>query len=235
MKSEMIFRNVNEIKVTFTEWLHPERIEISKKTDKIEAFEYFVTKVYDMMGKPEENDLSISKLQFLLFLTQSASLHKRVNKSDIGLLKLFDNWIPMAYGHMERDILKYHRVNDGEFNGFKIKTHGTERYIISCTKSIDDYSQIISPINKEIDDSLSHLLSINPEILNHTLGSLSEIVSDYSSFKAGWYELRKHLENGGNNSDLKSIDFKYFLDMGFDDISSDDNFRYFKLNYFRLI
>ena len=51
MKSEMIFRNVNEIKVTFTEWLHPERIEISKKTDKIEAFEYFVTKVYDMMGK----------------------------------------------------------------------------------------------------------------------------------------------------------------------------------------
>lgn len=122
----MIFRSVDEIRVPFNEWLRPERIKVSIKTKKIEAFEYFVMKVYDSMGRPEKNNLSMIKLQAILFLAMSAYLKNKKDENDIGLLSIFDNWYAMPYGNIERDIFNYYKANDGQFNGFKINTHCLE-------------------------------------------------------------------------------------------------------------
>jgi hypothetical protein len=82
--------------------------------------------IYDKMGKPKENDLSMIKLQALLFLAMSAYLKNKKDENDIGLLSIFDNWYAMPYGNIERDIFEYYRKNDGQFNGFKINVHGLE-------------------------------------------------------------------------------------------------------------
>jgi len=121
----MIYSKVEDVKIPFNEWLLPENIKIIKP-EKIEAFEYFVMNIYNRMGKPEKNDLSMIKLQSLLFLAMSAYLKNKKDENDIGLLSIFDNWYAMPYGNIERDIFEYYRKNDGQFNGFKINVHGLE-------------------------------------------------------------------------------------------------------------
>jgi hypothetical protein len=121
----MIYSKVEDVKIPFNEWLRPENIKIIKP-EKIEAFEYFVMNIYNRMGKPEKNDLSMIKLQSLLFLAMSAYLKNKKDENDIGLLSIFDNWYAMPYGNIEKDIFDYHRKNDGQFNGFKVNVHGLE-------------------------------------------------------------------------------------------------------------
>jgi hypothetical protein len=121
----MIYSKVEDVKIPFNEWLRPENIKIIKP-EKIEAFEYFVMNIYNRMDKPEKNDLSMIKLQSLLFLTMSAYLKNKKDENDIGLLSIFDNWYAMPYGNIEKDIFDYHRKNDGQFNGFKVNVHGLE-------------------------------------------------------------------------------------------------------------
>ena len=120
--------DTNKTKLPFTQWLRPENIVTLKpiSNEKLEAFEYFVMNIYDRMGKPKENDLSMIKLQALLFLSMSAYLKNKKDDGDIGLLSIFDNWYAMPYGNVERDIFEYYRKNEGQFNGFKINVHGLE-------------------------------------------------------------------------------------------------------------
>ena len=113
----------NKTKLPFTQWLRPENIIKPISNEKLEAFEYFVMNVYNRMGCPKENDLSMIKLQMLLFLSMSAYLKNKKDDDDIGLLSIFDNWYAMPYGNIERDIFEYHRKNDGQFNGFKVDRH----------------------------------------------------------------------------------------------------------------
>jgi hypothetical protein len=131
----MIYSKVEDVKIPFNEWLRPENIKIIKP-EKIEAFEYFVMNIYNRMDKPEKNDLSMIKLQSLLFLAMRAylknalipimALKNKKDENDIGLLSIFDNWYAMPYGNIEKDIFDYHRKNDGQFNGFKVNVHGLE-------------------------------------------------------------------------------------------------------------
>jgi hypothetical protein len=118
----------NKTKLPFNQWLRPENIVTLKpiSNEKLEAFEYFVMNIYDKMGCPKENDLSMIKLQALLFLSMSAYLKNKKDDADIGLLSIFDNWYAMPYGNVERDIFEYYRKNGGQFNGFKINVHGLE-------------------------------------------------------------------------------------------------------------
>jgi hypothetical protein len=121
----MVYNKLEDIKLPFNEWLHPNNIKIVKP-QKIEAFEYFVLSIFDKLVKHIENDLSMIKLQALLFLAMSAYLKNKKDDGDVGLLSIFDNWYAMPYGNIERDILEYHRKNEGQFNGFKINRHSLE-------------------------------------------------------------------------------------------------------------
>jgi len=93
------------------------------KTDKIKAFEYFVEKIYEKLGRPEENNLSHLKLQQLLFLAVNASLEDRNDEDNIGLLSIFDNWYTAVFTNLEKDIYEYNKANNGEFEKFTLTTH----------------------------------------------------------------------------------------------------------------
>jgi len=91
--------------------------------NKIKAFEYFVEKIYEKLGRPEENNLSHLKLQQLLFLTVNASLEDRNDEDNIGLLSIFDNWYTAVFTNLEKDIYEYNKTNNGEFEKFTLTTH----------------------------------------------------------------------------------------------------------------
>ena len=101
----------------FTEWLNykPTKIDL-----KIKYFEHFVSRLVKQTANLDEfrkNDYSQVKVMKLLFFTCC---------TDTELLKVFDNWHALPYGHVEKDIHTYMKQNDGKFSFFRVTRFGIE-------------------------------------------------------------------------------------------------------------
>jgi len=173
----------------FIEWLRPENYKIKKiseYSDKIKAFEYFVMKIYDDLGKHDKNDLGILKTQLLLFLVTNASLDSKTILPDIGLLSIFDNWWGLPYGVIEKDIYEYILSHDGQFNGFKLTIFGLE--ITKC-ESLYQY------IDDGIDRSIKNMYNFNNKLVNYNVSHISDIHKYYNC----WMASRRKTNNVSNS------------------------------------
>jgi hypothetical protein len=108
----------------FTEWLKsrtPTKMEM-----KIKYFEYFVSllvKQSKNLHEFRQNDYSEIKTMKLLFFLVNVSIEKNKENS---LLKIFDNWYATPLGHVEMDIYRYIKENEGKFSYFKITRFSIE-------------------------------------------------------------------------------------------------------------
>lgn len=107
----------------FTEWLNyqPTKVDL-----KVKYFEYFVKKLVQESKDLEDfksRNYSIVKTMKLLFFTVQASIEQDKENS---LLNIFDNWYAAPYGHVEGDIDKYIKENDGKFSFFRITRFGID-------------------------------------------------------------------------------------------------------------
>lgn len=168
------------------------------KTDKIKAFEYFVEKIYDKLGRPEENNLNHLKLQQLLFLTVNASLEDRKDENDIGLLSIFDNWYSAVFTNLEKDIYDYNKKHNGEFEKFTLTRLGL------VWKN--------SNVKKSICDSIEKLQKQNSELIKENTMNLQEIICEYKTYIVN----RKKRQDGDvqyhkiNNVDILNEPTRYF-------------------------
>mgnify|MGYP003610257323 CR=1 FL=1 len=93
-----------------------------KETTKEKAFEQFVLGLIKWWAEVnpekewEENDLSILKVLKILFFVSAVGAD---SKGD-GLLNIFDNWVAMPYGHVEKDVFDLIRHKKGEFSFFTL-------------------------------------------------------------------------------------------------------------------
>jgi uncharacterized phage-associated protein len=87
---------------------------------KTEYFEYFVKKIYDSNNFKELNDLSIVKVQKLLFFLTTSVQDEEGN---YPLLNIFSAFYALPYGHVESDI--YNAIKSDNLNYFKITRFGT--------------------------------------------------------------------------------------------------------------
>lgn len=87
---------------------------------KERSFEHFLDSLIDWWkqshpNKPfEENNLGKLKIMMLLFFTVA----KSCNRNEDGLLKVFNNFYAMPYGHIEKDIfdlIKYKKGRIGKY------------------------------------------------------------------------------------------------------------------------
>lgn len=94
-----------------------------KTSPKEKAFECFVLGIIKWWSEKnpkkewEQNDLSTLKILKLLFFASAVGSN---SKGGDGLLKIFDNWVAMPYGHIEKDIYDLIRHKKGEFSFFII-------------------------------------------------------------------------------------------------------------------
>lgn len=111
------------MKATIKEWL--DKTEITKRSNKIKAFEYFVWSLLPWLieakGKEglESNDLSPLKVLQLLFLACSVKSHE-----DDRMLHLFDKFVAMPMGPIEEDVYKAIKERDGVFSFFTLTNKG---------------------------------------------------------------------------------------------------------------
>ena len=93
-----------------------------KSSKKEEAFKYIVYQIINWWIKENknvdfaENNLGKLKVMKLLFFTVSSSS----NRNDSGLLKIFNNWHALPYGHVEKDIMNLFEYRKGDFGWFII-------------------------------------------------------------------------------------------------------------------
>jgi uncharacterized phage-associated protein len=140
---------------------------MENKNTKIQYFEYFLDKVYNYLGKGDDNDLSIVKTQKLLFFL--ASSFEGENK-DYPLFKVFDNFYALPYGHVESDIYKAIK-GEGDFllESFKIDRFGAKRNDNSSINVINDLivDRLDSGFNELIEYNIIHKSSSYLVDLSH--------------------------------------------------------------------
>lgn len=89
---------------------------------KEQAFEYLVPQIakwwveQNPSKKFEDNDLSTLKILKLLFFISAV----KSNRENDGLLNIFDRWVAMPYGHIERDVYQMIKGKKGIFKNFVI-------------------------------------------------------------------------------------------------------------------
>lgn len=148
---------------------------ISKETYKLACFEYMLDRFIewdkDYYNRDEESPESFTKLKVIkLNFFASAAL---ANDDNEGLLKIFDKFYAMKYGHVESDILSNcDRLSRYYFNdNILIKRE-------SC-KEIE-----INTKDKElINNSISKLKFYNNDLINYTSSQLVNLSHLWYSWK----------------------------------------------------
>jgi hypothetical protein len=175
----------------------------ASETNKIQYFEYFLTKLYNYLGQKDSNDLSIVKsLKLVFFLVNS------VEKPDVDhkypLLEKFDNFYALPLGHVESDIYKaIKKIEDFKLNNFEITRFGTK--LLNT-----DLSIISSDIYTDMIDSGFEQL-VKFDLINKTGNYLVNLSHCHSS----WFKnYNIALQNGKNSEKISVLDFnteqKYF-------------------------
>jgi len=109
--------------------------------NKIQYFEYFIEKLYVFLGNNQANDLNIVKTQKLLyFLINSV----KDSSDNYPLLNKFDKFFALPYGHVESEIYKAIKGEEGfKLLYFNITRFGTKRKDAKQINLSDKYTDLI--------------------------------------------------------------------------------------------
>lgn len=128
---------------------------------KIKAFEYLAIKLSEWYRELnhnlpfERNDLNKLKILKLHFFVSAVN----ANESKEGLLRIFNNFYAMPYGHVESDV--YSQLN-------QLESISIDRSGLKFTKILPKhYFDEIENIIPEINHSINELKSINIDLINY--------------------------------------------------------------------
>lgn len=147
---------------------------MANNSEKTEVFEYILFKLlkwHKEINPSKDNDLSKLKVIKLHFFVSS------VNSSKNTLLKLFDNFYAMPYGHVESEI--YNNVNN--LNRFIISKSNTETIKTGLfDNSFEDFDGIYK---SEVDEAIELLKKNNPLLINYSALELVDLSHMYFSWQ----------------------------------------------------
>lgn len=174
------------------------------KAGTIKYFEYFVQKLLDKYENADKNDLSILKVQKLLFFTTAVDSGK--SKDNTLIDKVFDNFVAMPFGHVESDV--YNAIRNRSLKYFTINESST----IYSDKTKDIAFDDLNPeFLSAIEDAIDELLNINPDLLYETPFNLVELSHQYKSWKKNYHLAQLNQKNSSPIPKEEIIDEEKFF------------------------
>ena len=148
---------------------------------KIEKFEYMVHKFiawYNELNNSNDLDTyeDFSKLKLIKLHFFVCAITTRLDKNhEEGLLRSFDNFYAMPYGHVESDV--YSRLKDVE----SIEINNTNiRVLNKCP------DKLCKEEIEEIDKAVAALKSENIEIINYNASRLVNLSHEWNSWQTSY-------------------------------------------------
>ena len=160
------------------------------KDNKIQAFEYLLSKLVEWNDNvtTKDNDISVLKALKLLFFVSAVG----TTKSSEGTLldDVFSNFAAMPYGHVESDI--YSIIRSGGLKGATVDN--------SKTTILESFNPalIASEDKIRIDKSIEALKVINPNLITKSAFDLVEL-------SHSWYSWKYYFARAKKNSTLREF------------------------------
>ena len=152
-------------------------------SNKILAFEYLLEKLkvwYTEMPNSNFDNNDFSKLKVLKLNFFAAAVNAK--KDDDGLLKTFDKFHAMPYGHVESEV--YENLNN--LNFFSVSSSKT------ILKVNTDFEKLDKEVRAKIDFAVQSLKKENPKLITYSAMDLVELSHTYFSWRAS-FNLAKQL------------------------------------------
>ena len=171
----------------------------TSETNKIQYFEYFLSKLYNHLGQKDSNDLSIVKSQKLLYF-----LSNSIKEEDkYPLFETFDNFYALPYGHVESDIYKAIKSE----SGFKLSHFVISRF--GAKKILDFSFNNLDSVTEKIDLAFESLK--NTGLIEKSASYLVDLSHCHESWVKNFREaLKLNLNSKFIEKDDLTNEYKYF-------------------------
>ena len=153
---------------------------------KLRYFEYTVQKLVEWYNETgsllsnQSNDFNKLKVLKLHFFVSAISS----NENDLGLLKIFDKFCAMPYGHVESQV-----YDNLKHSIIQISRNGIEN--LAELQNID-FPDVEENIKDQINEAISKLKDANPSLINYSPFMLVDLSHAWSSWRT-MYRLAKQL------------------------------------------